>query len=150
MINKPGTPEDRFADYRSAIWEISHGQLDEKPAVVSRNTELESAQRADRPYTLLVSLEFAQLDGDRLPNDAAEIEAVEAAEEDLADLFVDDCGGWYGLHVTSDGTRDFFFFLPEKPEDSQVEDAIDQLGVEFEYDFWIEHDPEWLPYNDLS
>jgi hypothetical protein len=51
--------------------------------------------------------------------------------------------------VTSEGTRDLFFFVSQLPGDEDVDRLIQSVALEVDYRFELLHDPEWRPYRDL-
>lgn len=132
--------------YRDQEWTNAEGELEGMKCLVRRNVSLLKYDRAARPFVLMVSLIYELTDDDGLPTDEAELIWGDETEEAIADWFAAHHDGWFGMAVTSDGTRDLFMFLPSMLKDQDIEEAINSTSPTLDYDFFITEDPDWVPY----
>ena len=77
------------------------------------------------------------------------MQRLDRTEQGVADRFCNGHGALFGLVVTSDGTRDIFLFLPQRPDDACVDAEIQGANPEVDYSFEIIHDPAWRPYEHI-
>lgn len=133
-------------EFRDQEWSNGVGELDGMKCLVRRNESLLKYDRAARPFVLMVSLVYENIDPEGFPTDESELNLADFAEESIADLFAEEFDAWFGMSVTSDGTRDLFFFLPSSVSDEKLEEAINSVEPPLDYDFFITEDAEWVPY----
>lgn len=137
-------------EFRDQEWTNGVSELDGMKCLVRRNESLLKYDRAARPFVLMVSLVYENVDPEGFPTDDAELNFADFAEESIADLFAEEFDAWFGMSVTSDGTRDLFFFLPSSATDEKLEEAINAIDPPLDYDFFITEDAEWVPYELMS
>jgi hypothetical protein len=133
-------------DYKLQEWVNARGRIGGHQANVRKNVSLAKVAREKYPYTLLLSLIYRARAADGTPSDGEEWQRLDRTEETAAEKFCREQGALFGLVVTSDGTRDVFFFLPKPLEEAVVEAVIQSSNPEVDYHFEIIHDPEWKPY----
>ena len=137
-------------EFRDQEWSDGVSELDGMKCLVRRNVSLLKYDRAARPFVLMVSLVYENIDSEGFPTDESELNLADFAEELIADLFSEEFDAWFGMSVTSDGTRDLFFFLPSSVDDEKLEEAINSVEPPLDYDFFITEDGEWVPYERMA
>lgn len=136
--------------YKQDEWTNASGELSGNTAYVRRNVSLTDNERASRPYVLVLTLIFDDVDEDGMPSTDEALTAADLMEQRLADQFVADHDALFGMIVTSDGTRDLFLFLGRELSEPEIERAIQAAEPDMDFDFDLEHDPQWQVYYDLA
>lgn len=135
--------------FKSDEWLNASGKMSGIMTHVRLNTSLADRDRQTHPYVLIVTLVFRSTDDEGLPADHDEHDAVDRAEEAIADRLEADHDALFGLVVTCEGARDLFLFLPTEVPDEVVSRLIEYEAAAFDYDFAIEFDPDWSMYSNF-
>jgi len=135
-----------MAGYKQQEWINGGGSIGGKRAYVRKNLSLRETATEQFPHVVIVNLAYEDLSPEGLPASGVELSNMDETEESIADRMSDVFGALFGLIVTSDGTRDLFFFLPMPPGDDAIQDAIDDATPSVDYDFSVHDDPLWRPY----
>ena len=137
-------------NYKRQPWTNATGTFAGHAAHVRRNVGLEDEASQQFPYTVLVSLAYTERSPTGQPCDEDELCRLDETEELIGDAMESRLGALFALCVTSDGTRDLFFFVSEMPTDARIEQLIESIEPRVKYSFERLHDPEWHPYWSLS
>ncbi len=138
-----------MADYKQAEWVNAEGPLQGHKTFLRKNVSLLKTAKEEFPYVVIVYLLYQHRDSDGMPTCRSELENLDATEEAIATRMERTFDALFGLVVTSDGTRDLFFFLPAESDGNNVEDAIQDAEPSVDYDFSVRHDSLWQPYVNL-
>ena len=138
-----------MASYKQDEWINAKGSVQGRPAYIRKNISLLNTVKAGFPHAIIVNLAYQRRDNDGMPIYQSELENLDATEESIADQMHQSFRALFGLVVTSDGTRDLFFFLPAVPDEDAIQEALDAAEVSVDYDFSVHGDPEWRPYISL-
>ena len=136
-------------NYKQQEWSSAHGTLGGKRTYMRKNASLLPVDKAQFPHVVIVNLIYREVREDGLPAADEELSRLDATEESVADQLQAAFGALFGLIVTSDGTRDLFFFLPEPESDDAIEAVIESCEPRVGYDFSMHEDPSWEPYVEL-
>lgn len=136
----------KVGGYKSGRWVNGHGVLRGCKAFIRKNVSASVIRKAEYPALLLVSLIYHEKAADGLPGSAEELSRLDEAEETVADRLCERHHAQFALCVTTDGTRDLFLFLPQRPDDDEVARLLDSCSLPVDYDFAMQHDPGWRPY----
>ncbi len=136
-------------DYKSQPWVNGHGHVGAYPAFVRKNVGLASIDSAAFPHLALVSLLYREVAADGRPADGDEWARLDSTEERLADAMQSRFGACFALCVTSDGSRDLFFFLSTAITEEEADDLVQSIRPAVDYEIAIIYDPEWRPYREL-
>jgi len=135
-----------MGDYKSDRWVNGEKQFRGRIALIRKNVSLQSVKKSDYPELLLVTLVFHQVTPEGLPSSGAELDRLDNTEEVIADQVCSRYDAQFAMCVTTNGTRDLFFFLPSLPTEKELAKAIDACEPAVDYDFTLHHDPNWKPY----
>jgi hypothetical protein len=135
-----------MSSYKHDEWINAKGSVQGHRAHLRKNVSLLETVKAQFPHVIMVNLAYEDVAADGMPADHTELENLDTTEESIADQMLTVFGALFGLVVTSDGTRDLFFFLPTRQTEDAIEAAIDATAPSVDYDFSIHHDPLWQPY----
>ena len=138
-----------MASYKNDEWLNAQGSVQGRRAYVRKNVSLLNTAKAEFPWVVIVNLAYQPRDEDGMPAYQSELENLDATEESVADQMHKAFGALFGLVVTSDGTRDLFFFLPHAPHEDALQTAIEAADPSVDYDFFVRDDPDWRPYVQL-
>jgi hypothetical protein len=103
-----------------------------------------------RPVAVIVNLVYQGVSDSGLPDDEQELTLMDQFEEQLADRLEQSLDAVFALAVTSDGTRDLFFYVSAPPSEDDLEDLISSLEPPVNFDFSFHQDPDWHPYTTLA
>ncbi len=136
-------------DYKAQQWITGIGSLGGRRAQLRKNAGLLTFDGAEAPYLLLVTLTYTNLGGDGRPSDEAESARLDASEVRIADALQAHFGAYYALCITSNGTRDLFFFHAAPTNGEAADGVVKAAGPTVGYELTLVYDPEWRPYNGM-
>jgi len=137
-----------FMRYKTAQWLNAEGKLDGSKAVLRKNLSAGEA-KPTKPTVIMLTIIVTQTNQLSLPANDAELNALDAVEEQVADLFCQTFAAEFALTVTCDGTRDLFFYTAKVPSDNEIENEMAHLNLTYDYDFVVQEDANWDPYEIL-
>lgn len=131
-------------------WDFYFSNVDDKPGSFYLDLGLSHIAPVDRmPYFFYVSLKMNDLNENGLSSDR-EYDTLIQIEDVLVDSLKDKHDIIYVGRLTSNGTRDFYFYISDT---LLIEKTISESLVQFpkyEYDFEIKDDRKWFYYFDFT
>ena len=132
-------------------WKSYFCNVNSKLASIALNLSLnEDIPIESKPWLLWVWVYLQRPRPDGL-SDQSEFETISAIEDQLAKRLASICEAVEAGRITTDGRREFYFYVPKSPLDASViTEALSSSFPEYRFDWGTKHDPEWSQYHSTS